>query len=645
MILESAKLALEFAEGKLKKISNKVTGQAVTFVDGEEFVLSIGAGKQKQIIPSSQFEYKSFKKSESAFMYQYSGEFDINVKVVYKEFKDGNFKKSIVINSASNVFIDYVDYARLRVPSEVFKYSVPAITEKVHIPAYITTLGQPVYINDLFFGLEFPTADNRIADGFTHFRLYYGRNLSEISEDIATNEFVVGAAIGGTLEKLRSSFFAYLQGVIRPQRFRVQYNSWYDNMLDINSENIKKSFLEVHEGFKKAGMRDLDCYVVDDGWVDYNKREFWGFDDKKFPEQFKKESQLTKELNSTFGVWFGPRGGYNPKTFSFAKKLRKLGYGVCCQSMDICTGDPKYIHDLCAKMADFVKNFNVTYFKIDGFAKKACKSKKHSHPVGGTHDMYFYTFLWKEWVKGFDLIRQADPDVFLNVTSFSHCSPWFLKWCDALWINNAADMAYEGKGSNLNQCLNYRDGRYYDFSKIRQLQFPVAYIYNHEPCYAERNYNPPLPAKSHKTVYYTDEEFEAYLTACMMRGTGFIEAYFSPHMMDGKKWKIAADVFKWAEENFDIIKNNAFFGGVPKNGEVYGYYGFEGNRALMMVRNPDDKVKTYQHNNEEHCFKNCAYDIKEIYPKKGNVKSVAEGEIYDIELKPYSFRLFEITLK
>lgn len=626
-----------------KAYVNKITGRRIE-LQGEEFALSYG--RKKGLF------YKKFTSSDcmaravdkDVFELKYEDNDGTAFKIIMRlTVKDNYINKTFELFVNRNVFIDYIELERFSVPEGMFSWSVPMPKKRIYVPNYIATLGQPVYVDSMFFGVESSVGDNRIDKGTASYRYHIGRMFNEVANEASyvTASFVAGAGIGARLDMVKRSFFDYIHATSRNPRFRMQYNSWYDHMLDISSENIKKEFVAVHDGLTSHGLRNLDCYVVDDGWVDYKKKEFWAFRDDRFPDKFNKESQLTKELGSTFGVWFGPRGGYTEQ-LSYARNLTSLGYHICKQSFDICTGDPKYIHDLTDKMIEFVKEYNVTYFKIDGFAITPCRSRKHSHPVGGHKGIYFYTFLWEEWLKGFDRIHAVNNDVFLNITSYTHCSPWFMRWADAVWINNASDMAYEGEGSDLDQCLNYRDGRYYDFAKVRQLQFPVAYIYNHEPCYGKMNYNPPLPNKTHRTVTYTAEEFEKYMYACMMRGTGFIELYFSPEMFDDAKWNIAVKVLKWAEENFDIIKNSCYFGGVPKNGEVYGYYAMNGDDVIFSVRNPSANNVKYSLDNEHLSFRHDAYSLSEIYPSSSDAKHYEGGEKIDISLKPFEMKIFRL---
>ncbi|MDE5616321.1 MAG: alpha-galactosidase, partial [Clostridia bacterium] len=644
---------VEIAGGKIVSsyFINKISGKRMD-IDGIEFGISY-------FVKDTIFRKKAFFDSNDATLINENslglefvithGGIDWNILVSYNDDeKSGVLRKKITLKvSDPEVEIDYIQLDGFDVANAEFVWSIPKVEKRVFIPAYITTMGQPYYVSDMFFGGEFPVADNRIENGKTYSKYYIGRKFKEIADNGAYESipFVIGSGSKANFHTLRSEFFEYIFTIsAQPAKFRMQFNSWYDNMLDINSEKIAESFRAISDGFSQAGLRPLDCYVVDDGWTDYTIPKFWTFDNNKFADGFEKENQLTKELNSTFGVWFGPRGGYTRQTYKYAKLLESIGYPKCRQSKDICACNPHYIKDLCEKMAEFCVKYNVSYFKIDGFAITPCKSAKHGHPKGQGDGLYFYTFLWEEWTKGFERIRKVRPDVFLNVTSYAHCSPWFLKWCDAIWLNNCSDMGYAGKGDNLSQCLNYRDGRYMDFFETRQLQFPVSNLYNHEPCYAERNCNPPMtsnlqnPSSIHPTVVYDLKQFREYMYMCMMRGTGFIEMYFTPKMFDCERYKVAAEVLQWAEKNFDIIKRSRFFGKRPEDGNVYGYYAKDGNNAILAVRNSSDSPQKYVFDENLLNFGKAKISVKEFYPE--DEERIEISERFEVDLKPYEIRLY-----
>lgn len=122
-------------------------------------------------------------------------------------------------------------------------------------------------------------------------------------------------------------------------------------MLDINENNILDSFREVERGLTQNGVRPIDSYVVDDGWNAYgpwqeeNKAKFWSFN-SKFPNELSTPSDLSHRLSSNFGLWLGPRGGYN-YYIKFARFLEENGNGkLNCNSSDICTNHKVYCEKL-----------------------------------------------------------------------------------------------------------------------------------------------------------------------------------------------------------------------------------------------------------------------------------------------------------
>lgn len=643
MRIETDRISKEFTFKKnivnSVKINNLLTKTFVEIDEPNEFILNyVVKGFLKTVIKSIEMRNcKLIEAKDGVMSFEYADESG-NWNFTYKNIADGNVIKAYLDYSCDNkdVFIDSIEFFAYSVDFSKFNWSRKITKSTSTIDIYYTQLGQPVYYNTFFTGVEFTAADNQIINDRLSLKYYVGRKLSELHDYIPHNA-VIGSALGDSYEAHRTSFFEYVDTFARPKRFRIQFNSWYDNMLDITHENIEESFIAIHDNFKAHGLRDIDCYVVDDGWVDYKKSELWAFNDK-FCDGFDKEKALTEKLNSTFGVWFGPRGGYT-EAGRFARALTKIGYKINRSANEICCGQPQYAEALCNKMGDFMKRYNVTYFKIDGFAKKPCRNKNHNHPVGGFKDMYFYTFQWEEWIKGFEKMRAINNDVFLNITSHSNCSPWALKYSDSVWINNAADMYYEGQGGNLDQCLNYRDGRYQDFSDVRMLQFPNAYIYNHEPCYATRNYNPPLPSKQHKTVVYTDKEFEQYLYMCMMRGTGFIELYYTPSMFNDAKWDINTKVLTWAENNFDILSQSKFFGGVPKNGDVYGYIAYNNGKGYLAIRNPKNTDDSFILSLADYTHNNGKFKCQDFY----NNKEGARYKVVDNKIK-FDLSSFEMAI-
>ena len=567
---------------------------------GEEFVISLSGRFKKYRITASMLCVKSVKARNTESGAELIAEFEpyriaseeLSVTVLYSLGNSDFFlRKQLFINNngRGKLRLDSIDCESLALKPDSFKWSCPECS-KVFLSPYHSRLGQPVYFDSFFAGYEFPLCNNDIKENTAVLRRFSGKRLSEICREgkgFFDFSAVLGCADGTGYENVRRAFFAYVDSFAIKDRFTLQYNSWYDHMMDIDEEKIIRSFTEIEKGMTSHGIRPLDAYVIDDGWNDYGS-DFWSFNEK-FPDGLKKISRLCKALGSDTGLWLGPRGGYNYNR-SFAKRIARAGKGSFNKnSGDICVADKKYIENTLELMHGYADKYGVSYWKLDGFLLKGCHSRRHAHPFGGEQDMYCYTACWEEWLKGLEKLAHDKPTRF-NLTCYTPASPWILRYAESVWIGNSDDVGYLSKGKNAEELcdcdadrmLSYRDGRYYDFVNTRQYQLPIRYLYNHEPIFAHR-----------AECEMTDAQFRNYLYMLAMRGNALWEMYLSYDLMTENKWQILAEVTAFAEENHDVLRNSMPIGGNPENGEAYGYFAFDGKRGFLAVRNPSKTVKEF----------------------------------------------------
>lgn len=494
------------------------------------------------------------------------------------------------------ITVDYIDCEHICFDSPEQQWTIGDI-DKAYLSKYHSALGQPFYLNGMFFGSEFPLAENKISDGVAHIRYFSGKRFDTLQlrcgHTFKTWKTVAGSARGLELSLIREDFLSYIRQISREIKPRFQYNSWYDYMHDISDENITKSFTEIEQNLSKTLVPPLDSYVVDDGFVDY-KSDFWSFN-SKFPNELYPASALTKKFSSNFGLWLGPRGGYNRETPFFAVRMEKSGKGgYNRRSNDVCVSSPTYIRNVKNYFLDSMKKFDINYWKLDGFLLTACPNKHHGHICGGFNGMYQYTEMWENWIDVFRKIRlareSAGKDLWINQTSYCNASPWFLQWADSLWIQNSNDVGMlekTDKGELLGEqdadkLLSYRDERYYDFSVKREYQFPFEYIYNHDPIYGNT-------AK----ISMSDVDYRKYMLMMATRGNAFWELYYSYNMFNKAKWRINADALRFVRNNFHILKTSRFIGSAPSTGGVYGYSSWADNGGIVSLRNPANREQKY----------------------------------------------------
>ena len=585
-------------------VLNKLTGETVRSAQGgEEFRMRFLRTLGGEYIGSSELKVDSAKSEKTE-----NGE---KLIIRFKNFKvkggklglslifelgalDRFIKKCLVFETPDpncEAVIDYVDLEPFAV-SDLSKVSYLPKQEKSQIGGFALSLGQPVFYSSLVFGCEFPGTENNFENGSVFVRWYCGKPLSRLLKKgrYETYKEICLVCSGESDDTRKIEFYDYIRKISRPLELRTQYNSWYDHMLKISAQKIEASFLEIDKGLTSVGAKELDCFVVDDGWNDYQK-DFWAFNNK-FPNELYPSCALAKAFGSSFGLWLGPRGGYTFDTVKFARRIEKGGNGFLNRrAADICVASEKYIDKLTELMLDFENRFSLTYWKLDGFANKPCRSKNHDHSVGGKNDMYYYSELWERWISVFSALQKNAKDkMFINLTCYAPPSPWFLQYVNSVWMQNSLDIGFTEKtpdGKRLSapkkdKALTYRDDMYYDFYRERGFCFPPSNLYNHDPIYGHE-------AK----MEMTDEQFREYLFTNAARGTSFWELYFSYDMMNEAKWRITNSALCFVRENLALLSRTVMFGGRPSLLQVYGFGGFDGNEGIVTLRNPSPQSAEY----------------------------------------------------
>ena len=568
----------------------------------------------------------------------------------------------ISVSDKDKAQIDYIDTDRFVLPEDaqgIWAHPDDSQISSMWIGQHELMLGQPIYVNGLFMGSEFPATDTIIKDNTTQIRYYSGKTFTRLQQDnqlttdgkFVTWQNVIGAAQGTDTSVVQTDFFEYIEDIATPTDFRKQYNSWYDNMMNITDESIADSFYGAEKGLTQNGMEPLDSYVVDDGWNNYydgkytttpgssqgttpNQTGFWEFN-AKFPNELYTSSSLTDKLQSTFGLWVGPQGGYN-YFGTFAQYLESKGTAFVQPNSAlgkvICTGSRKYLKNFEKMAINYQDQFDIDYWKWDGFASRPCNDASHDHMTGGDQNMYFTSDMWEAWTDLFDNVREARAEegkgLFINATCYINLSPWLLQWVNTIWVQDSGDTGQLGTGERHQQKIYYRDQVYYQLYKQNQIQFPLKNIYNHDPIYGVSDGSSA-----------TTEVFREFLFANAVRGTAFWELYYSPSIMDDAKWKVTADALSWAEENHEVLKNAKLFGNQPRNG-VYGYSSWNGNEGIVSFTNPTDEEQTYSLQITDIVgAKSTLKDVTgvQVYPyAEGNIENtLSYGDTITVTLKPH----------
>jgi len=429
-----------------------------------------------------------------------------------------------------------------------------------------TVDGSPIVAGNFFLGYEHPMAQNVVSSG-GQVRCSFRRNAVLRDGEALVQGCVIGVAPAG---QMRRGFLAYLERErAHPYRPFLHYNSWFDIAWDKRKFNEAESLDAINtfgeELVQKRGVQ-MQSFLFDDGWDD--NRTLWRFH-SGFPNGFEGVKAAAAKLNASVGVWLSPFGGYNE-----ARELR-LEYGVTqgfeTNASGFSLAGPKYFqrfHDVCLNM---VGQYGVNMFKFDGLAAGAKASE-----TGQTRDGDAMLRLVAD-------LRAAKPDIYINETTGTWPSPFWLLYVDSTW-RGGADHDFCGQGSPRQQWITYRDAQTYANVVRRGPLYPLNSLMLHGIVFA-RN--------AAKLETADEAEFGDEVQSFFASGTQLQELYLTPKLLDRQNWDDLSAGANWSRANADVLVDTHWIGGNPGSGQVYGWAAWSPAKAVLALRNPGAKTATF----------------------------------------------------
>jgi hypothetical protein len=286
------------------------------------------------------------------------------------------------------------------------------------------------------------------------------------------------------------------------------------------------------------------------------------------------------------------------------------------------------------RVSDFTQKEGVNYYKWDGI-QFSCNEPNHGHPVG----IYSRRAVMENVIGMVDAVRAKDPDMFLNITSGTWLSPWWVKYANQIWMQGE-DYGYADvpSVSPRDAAITYRDlSLYEDFNK-NNFWFPIQNLMTHGIIKGNLE---KLGGEEEPLDKFTNEAL-LYLA----RGVSMWELYISPDILTEGEWNNMSDAILWAKDRFPILSTTEMIGGDPKKRETYGYAHFKGNRGIIAARNP--WIETGSLNVELSPAQGLSPEaadlvIEKVYPDKWiSPKLYAAGSNFTIPLDGYETAVYEI---
>ena len=368
--------------------------------------------------------------------------------------------------------------------------------------------------------------------------------------------------------QLRRGFLYYLERErAHPYRPFLHYNSWYDTAWQpfaLNEANCLEAIRLFGEHFVQPHGVVLDAMVFDDGWD--NPQTLWQFHDG-FPNGFTPLAQLCQQYHTRLGVWLSPFGGYGKPKEQRLKFGREQGYETNPTGFSL--AGPKYYAAFRQACVDMIRKYGVNHFKFDGIAAGTYASGG----AGYVLDAEAMRRLMLE-------LRQEDPKVYINLTTGSWPSPFWLRYADSVW-RQGGDMGLAGKGPRQQQWLTYRDQETYRNIVGKGPLFPLNALMTQGVAYSRQG--------SAGDPTFNSAGFKDDVRAFFGGGTSLQELYIQPGKLTAEDWQVLAEAAKWSRANADVLVDTHWIGGDPGKLEVYGYASWSPRKGIVMLRNPDDQ--------------------------------------------------------
>ncbi|WP_243049838.1 enterotoxin [Dyella sp. RRB7] len=426
-----------------------------------------------------------------------------------------------------------------------------------------TVQGSPVVAGHDYFGFEHPLSSSEVHG--RQVRLWIERGLPLLKGQSITYSAVVGVTHDN---QLRRDFLTYIERErAHPYRTFLHYNSWYD--IGYFTPYTEAQALDRIHAFGeelsvKRGVK-LDSYLFDDGWDD--RSGSWHFS-KDFPHGFAPLRDAAARYGAAPGMWLSPWGGYGPPKQERVRNGQAAGYEIIDGGLAL--SGPKYYQRFHDATMELVKNDGINQFKFDGTgnADKVFPGSRFSSDFDAA-------------IQLIDDLRDAKPDLFINLTTGTTASPFWLRYADSIW-RDGEDDDLTGVGSKRERWITYRDRETYHNIVVKGPLYPLNSLMLHGIIYAKEN---------RRLNTDPGHDFANEVRSYFGSGTQLQEMYITPDLLSTQDWDVLAEAARWSRANADVLRDTHWIGGDPARLDVYGWASWTPKKAIITMRNPDAKAQ------------------------------------------------------
>ena len=446
--------------------------------------------------------------------------------------------------------------------------------------------GSPVVTDSMFFGVEHPASSNQVLDSDLVRCSYLCNNdVSKVGPLRFTS--VIGVAPPG---QRRRGFLHYLERE-RAQPFRpyLHHNNgeqiglayWTlrgdpryadkgpaDRATEFraNQERYWRELIDRvgHELVEQRGAQ-IDAFAHDYAWDD--ETLVWQFHNG-FPDGFRPLIPVAARYGADLGIWFSPWGGYPGKP---ARVECGRTQGLETNQGGLSLAGARHYARFRAACVSLMRDHGVRYYKFDGIAGS-------NSPSGAGEYRSDIEALWRLMGE----LREKAPGVFLNPSSGTWASPFWLLRADSIWRGGGDAGVTGAKGSERQQWITYRDFEVYNRVLTNGPLYPISALMIHGI----------MINNGGRVKSFDEKDMIDEIRSFFASGVNVQELYVTAELMTGPAWDALATAAKWSRANADVLGDTHWVGGDPSRDEVYGWAAWNARKGILSLRNPSDQPQT-----------------------------------------------------
>ncbi len=440
---------------------------------------------------------------------------------------------------------------------------------------------RPVFLEGFFAGIEYPVARCRAENE----RLILShRPGSRIRPGTwyRTRKAVYGVVpVGGEKNGFKRYIDAHRPAPRNGHHFI--YNPWWSTPTLPSQMHIHDVIRSLEENlYKPYGVTFDSCGLT---VFTTDPKSIWKTDKKRFPRGLSDLQRTCSSIGSHLDIFLSPSAVYPPALDPQWAKER--GYETCDRggTRTLCLAGKRYQGETKKAIVDTVCRYKANHVFLDGYLFD-CPASDHGHEPG----ILSAEPICDGLLDIIAALRKASPNVWLAATCFTwNASPWWSFHVNSV-IGCYGDDAPFGRVPSPVYRESYTSSRdYFNLQGAYWLSSPIA------------------AQESFGIIHQSKDPLLNDAVTDILRGNMEQHCAINPIYMNDVRWRQFASLVKWARRNVDILQTTEPLlprswqdGKCPKltddatmPREPYGYAHWQGDRGIVMLRNPWIEPQTY----------------------------------------------------